>query len=164
MNTNGEELVIMKSARLRHFQTSSVIIVAIFLVLLTFMLMTGTRMIAGLDMGTAGWIARILIIGIAISAVYATETRGKHKRYTFRDNTMTVSDRSHGQDRVEKMVNYTPDSVKSMTIQQSGLDKMLDVGTIALSIAGPGSVVTYHIVGVDQPNEVVSKLNTFMRS
>lgn len=164
MDTSNQEIVIMKSARLRHFQTSLVVVVTIFLVVLTFMLLTGTRMLAGLEIGTVGLILRILIICVAIGAIYVTETRGKYKKYTFRDNTMTISDRSRGVDRVQKMVNYTPDSIKSITVQQSGLDKMLDVGTITLSIEGPGTVVSYHILGIDQPNAVIDTLNNFVRN
>ncbi|HBO65017.1 TPA: hypothetical protein DD425_03600 [Candidatus Saccharibacteria bacterium] len=155
---------IKKSLRFQHYQVGVVLGIAIALVLLTFALLADGREYLGVDGTALGWITRIVILLVAAGAVFAAYSNGRGRAYEFKNNTLVITDNGFGVTEHTKIISLTPQSISSISVEQSMLKKMIDVGTVVISVDGVSSPATYRIEDIDYPDEFLAELNKYLHS
>ena len=155
---------IKKSLRFQHYQVGVVLIIAIALVLLTFALLADGRNYLGVDGTALGWIVRIVILVVAAGAVFAAYANGRGRTYDFKSDTLVITDNGFGVTEHTKIISLTPQSVSSLSVEQSMVEKMIDVGTVVISVDGASSPATYRIEDIDYPDEFLAELNKYLHS
>lgn len=162
-----EEQEIPRSTKYYDYMVMGTALMAILLVGVSFMLLTGTRKIIGdIDITTFGWIIRGIIVIIAIMAVYATMQNYTRKRYFFSGNNIIVKFRSFGPFAQEEtqIVKLDPRRVQSVSLNQSPIDRHYNVGTIYIESdfrSGKHSVALEHL---DNPQAVLESINSYLQS
>lgn len=154
-----EELTLTKSKKLINYQALLVVIIAVFLVLLSFMLLAGGRQMLGIDVTTLGWIVRIAILLLAGAAIFATYQSGNRTQYTFAKDTLTIRSAGLTGGSTTTVVPITGRSVISLSISQTFFEKMFDAGTVEIVTDGNSGQSTYRIQSVDEPSEVLAMLS-----
>ena len=153
-----KELRLSKSDTLIQFQVIAVAILAVVLVIISFLLLRGTRELLGIDITLLGWLVRIFIVILAVGVVYATKLFGKNKTYTLKDDKLTISHKSFGPSKNRDVIKLVPESIVNVNIQQSGIQKMLGVGTVAITLDRFSGESVYKIEGIDNPQQVLNWL------
>lgn len=160
-----EEQEIPRSTKYYDFAVMSTALMAILLVGLSFILLTGTRKIIGdVDITTFGWIIRGGIVLLAILAVYATMENYRNKRYSFSGNRIIIRTRGFGPFAQEKtiIVYLDPRRLKAATLNQSPIDRQFNVGTIYIetdNYSGRHSLALEHL---DNPQQVLEAINNYL--
>lgn len=140
-----------------------VAVVAILLVLLSFMLLRGTRNFLGLEMSMLGWIVRIFIILLAGAAVYVTKRQNNNVVYSFEGNKLTVTNRSaFGGSGNQQIITIDPKSVTSVNLSQSSMDKRLNAGTISITVDTMGSSNVYKLEKIENPELVLQQIQNYL--
>ncbi|MBP6880064.1 PH domain-containing protein [Candidatus Saccharibacteria bacterium] len=150
-----KEIKIQKSRKLAGVQFIVVTTVTILLVILSFVLLRGMRVFLGRDITTFGLILRILIVLLAIAAAYVTNLSDKNKTYILRGEKLIISNNGFGLSTRETILKIAPSSVSRIKLEQSILGKMLDVGTITISIDGNSGKKVHRLVGIDNPKKII---------
>lgn len=157
-------LQITKSRKLMILHLIWVSLVAVFLVILSFVLLKSMRNFLGIDITLFGWILRLMIVLVALGAGYATNLQDKNKKYTFKDQKLIISNRYFGLKNTETVFKIAPGLVSNINLKQSISDKILGVGTVSLSIDGYSGKNVYRLAGIDKPKRVVDWLESSLTS
>lgn len=153
---------IKKSLRVQHFQVGVVLIIALALVLLTFSLIADGREYLGVDGTALGWILRGVILLVATGAVFAAYWNGRGRTYELKDNTLVITDNGFGVTEHTKIISLTAASVSSLSIEQSMIQKALQVGTVIITVENAGTQTLYRIEDIDNPDAFLTQLNSYL--
>ena len=155
---------IKKSRRLQHIQVIIVLIISLFLVLLTFSLLADGREYLGVDGTALGWITRIVILVVAVAAVIAAYWNGSGRTYEFNDGTLIITDNGFGAKENKRIVSLSSQTVTSLSVEQSMIDKLVGVGTVVITVDGNTNENEYRIEGIDYPDEFLANLNAYLHN
>lgn len=153
------EKPLTKSRRMQHYQVLIVVIVAAFLVLLTFMLLAEGRQYLGVEGTLLGWITRGIILLVAAGSIWVTYRNGMAKSYQFDGTNLIIQDSSFGATEQKKIVPLSAQNVMSMGIEQSLFAKLFDIGTIVIAVEASPQALEYRIENIDNAQAVLEKLS-----
>lgn len=157
-----ENQPITKSEKLRQVQVIFVAILSLILILISFKILNGTREILGLSHTTLGLLLRLTIVLVALGALAVTQFRGMKRKYIFEQNRLIITDRPFLSSETKQIISLTPTTVSNLSMEQSFLEKLINVGTISLDVDSYSYKSTYKLAGIDNPKRVLEKIDSFL--
>ena len=135
---------------------SIIIVFSALLVILTFLILRGTRSVFGIDTNIAGWTIRAIIV-LATGFVLYSSRKGLGQRYRIDGYTLSITQYWLGAKKSEEVITLNPETVHTIRVHQTALDKFLHSGTVSIEIDGANHRI-YDLEHVDNPRVVMRKL------
>ena len=163
MAVGSEEYVIMRSDNYRYFLLSIVIAVGIVAVVLTFIMMIGTRKVFGVELGVLGWFVRLGIILLVVLAAYIMNYEFKNRQYIIDDKRLFITQLRFWWQKNKQIIAIEPSTIKAVSLKQGYLEKMMQSGTIVIELDTRNARELVRLEHIDDPTQVLRELEEYLK-
>lgn len=156
------KVAIEKSQKLQQMRVITASIIAFLLVVLCFWILGLARDNLPFNAPITGLILHILVVGVAIGAVFATWAQDQFKTYELDDDKLIITSHFYGTSAGKQIITLNSKTVSKLHLRQSTIGKFYNYGNITIEIDRYSKKERHVLEGIDQPDQVIAELDSHL--
>ncbi|MCA9339226.1 PH domain-containing protein [Candidatus Saccharibacteria bacterium] len=155
------KLKIKKNQDIVRVKVAIVAVIALFVFLLISNILRFMSDFITMDTTAVGVMVRVIVIIVAVGAIFATWFQDKYEQYILDDDKLII-ERGFLNAR-QQIIALGPSTVSNIDLSQPFFGGMFHYGTIRIDINNFGGKETYQLKNIDQPQKVFSAIDKHMQ-